>query len=1429
MNLWKVVLGIVGFSVLGTWAAAQPPAPEEPPPKPPVAEAPPKDEYEVFSRHEKRWEEFVAARQKQDQVATLKAAEAVLEVERQVYVRLEMLLTKEPKALKNALDNCRDYFLVAADTVLEARAREGAFDALIALQEECLRHREELNGPDHWMTVNARLSLQGNRRVKEFTPEQNSEWTAAGKLNEEFWKLTNAGQFGDAKKVALQIEEIRTRLIGEKSPDAIFGTVWVGMSERSLKDYDAAEQTMIRAAAKGKEVWGATHPVYGWRLNELGDLYLDRNEFDKAEPFFIEASAIWKSVLGPEHVDYATGISNLAEVYRNKGEFKKAAPLYEESIRIRKAALGDRHADYALSLNNYAVMLSQIGDNEGAKRVTQEALDVRRAILGPEHPVVARSIHNLASMETHLGHDAEAVQLYLQALEIRRKTLGELHEDYAETLINLGTVYAKRRDYIRAEPACLQAVEIVRKRLGEKHPQYAYCLRRLAGVYISTDKLPQAEPLLKECVEVLKNVYGEEHFEYADGLNSLAGYYLNTGEYGKAEELTLKADALLRRRFGERHPALLIGVHTLASIFGRTGRSELARESYLQALELRRISRGEDDANSANVLIDFANFCEKQGDFPQAMALGSQATEVFRKAYGEGHPSYAKGLMLLGKLRQSTGESAAAEQLYARAAEIYKATLGESHADYGSSITALGGLYFARGEIDRAEAFSRKADDICRATLGESHPEYATSQANMGEIYRSKGDLLQAEALHKKAIEINKSVFGVEHRTYAWGLYHLAQLHQAKREIPQAETLYREALETLTKVQGEDHSDVAHMATFFASLYAGTDDPAPAAPLCERALRIQRQSLNSTASVLSERQQLAMSESLRSYLDTYLTVLLRLKGHEQEAAEAVFAWKGSTMMRQRAARLVSSEPELKPLFNQLQSVTRRWSAQVYATVEPAKAESHRKELEALSQEKERLEAELSQKSEVFRAATRPLSLAEAQALLPGDAAVVDYLEFWKFVPSESQPGNFEFVRSLVAFVIRPGKPVRMFDLGPVAPIDAAVEQWRKSYGLSAESAAAGRTLRTLLWEPVAEAIEGARTVIVSPDGAVGRIPFAALPGKAEKTFLIEDHRLAIVPVPQLIPALLQSSPVKLNKDLLLMGDVDYDHRPADVETPEAGPKKRKGRFDVGGDTRAVTAGATWSRLSGAAAEVAFIKDLYKRVFEASDESIIDRREAMATEEQFRESAPQCHILHLATHGFFAPPDKKSAETADADRGLRGSPFGVGRDFVRGYSPGLLSGLVFAGANHPPEIPSDPLKFAELPDDGILTADEIASLPLNGVRLVVLSACETGLGEVAGGEALLGIQRAFQVSGARTTVASLWQVDDLVTRRLMEEFYRNYLEKEMSALDSLREAQLWLLRNPDQLRGLTRTKTETEDARMSPPFYWAAFTLSGDWR
>jgi CHAT domain-containing protein len=311
----------------------------------------------------------------------------------------------------------------------------------------------------------------------------------------------------------------------------------------------------------------------------------------------------------------------------------------------------------------------------------------------------------------------------------------------------------------------------------------------------------------------------------------------------------------------------------------------------------------------------------------------------------------------------------------------------------------------------------------------------------------------------------------------------------------------------------------------------------------------------------------------------------------------------------------------------------------------------------------------------------------------------------------------------------------------------------------------------------------------------------------------------VVPVPQLLPELLASRerprpepPVAdapgSPESLLLVGDVDFGGAPGDGAAPRLAAAR-------GG------ALAPYRRLDATRQEVQAVRDAFERRFPKQPVTFL--RDTAATEAALRREAPKHRYLHLATHGFFAPAGLKSALALDPRR-ESGDGFGLfDRQGVAGWHPGLLSGLVLAGANRPP---------APGQDDGILTALEVAELDLSGVELAVLSACETGLGEVAGGEGLLGLQRAFQVAGAKTVMASLWSVNDEATRRLMVRFYENLWLRKLPKVEALRQAQLWMLRGEtmpgEAERGGERAKPSVAPGRQ-PPYTWAGFVLSGDWR
>ncbi len=356
----------------------------------------------------------------------------------------------------------------------------------------------------------------------------------------------------------------------------------------------------------------------------------------------------------------------------------------------------------------------------------------------------------------------------------------------------------------------------------------------------------------------------------------------------------------------------------------------------------------------------------------------------------------------------------------------------------------------------------------------------------------------------------------------------------------------------------------------------------------------------------------------------------------------------------------------------------------------------------------------------------------------------------------------------------------------------------------------------MLWEPLESKLDGIAVVAISPDGPLAQIPFAALPGRCKGTYLLEDYAFAQLPTPQLLAELPAASPAGRKESprapgLLLVGDVDFGLKPAESQT---------GGLAV-----------TFSALPGTRSEIDRIAGLYREQF--GDRNLVIKSGDRASKTAVRQDLAGKQFVHLATHGFYGYLGSRADQLALADmtRGLTfaAEPAAVLVDEPSEETlvhPGLLSGIALAGANRTGSGSSVGLS------DGVLTATEVADLDLRNVRLVVLSACESALGNLQSGEGMIGLQRALHVAGARTAVTTLWKVADAPTQALMVRFYgRLWRPLDVAPLTALRDAQLWLARDACRDPALVRALTlrPLEGRERLPPFYWAPFVLSGDWR
>jgi CHAT domain-containing protein/Tfp pilus assembly protein PilF len=918
------------------------------------------------------------------------------------------------------------------------------------------------------------------------------------------------------------------------------------------------------------------------------------------------------------------------------------------------------------------------------------------------------------------------------------------------------------------------------------------------------------------------------------------------------------------------HSASVTGIRVIQSVgrlhcLGVTIRGIVSRPAVSALQMVRLLAAGSNDLEGRRLF--FA------GNYREALIRLKQSYEISREVFGSDHYYTLLSRQNLARLTMEVGDYVQAERLLRDSLAMHRKVLGSDHPETATTLSHLATLYLCLSDYGRAEPLFREALKIDRSVFGDEDPQTALSLSCLGGLYERMADYARAKPLYQQALAIRRKVFGSSSTETAFSLEELADVDVLQENYAQAEPLYREALDIDTKAYGIQSGRCARILNQLGVLYermgdfdraarhyrqalaiqekkVGGDAPAyaisvnhlgllyqrmgddaEAEPLCRQSLEIMEKNVARTNSILCERQQLEWIASMRYLLDVYLNLERGAKINGDDRYRHCLQWKGAVFAAQAQMRVLRESPELTRVFTELQSVSGQLAALAFRNPDSKDSETWKRQVHDLTEQKESIEGNLAEKSADFRRQRASLEVKPDQlrATLVDDVALIDFVEYTHYIRAAEKTGKMKRERRLAAFVLRQDRPTQFLDLGLVEPIRKNVETWRATYGTSQEAVDAARALKNAVWEPIESHLSGVATVLLSPDGDLARFPMGALPGKNEGSYLIEDLNLVVVPVPRLLPEFVAPRKEKQQAQTsLLVGDVAFD---ADLQ-------RHVPKTLLADATRraAVRFGNVYfPPLPGSAAEVEEIAALHARQFGVERQTVF--RGSEATEEAFRTHAPRCTYLHLATHGFFQPVDDRRQKAQQGSQELASLE---DRERVASFHPGLQCGLAMAGANRKTaESPTG----AQVSDDGILTAVEVASLDLRGVELVTLSACETGLGKSASGEGVLGLQRAFQIAGARNVVASLWKVDDKGTVALMRLFYHKLWAEKKSPAIALREAQLAILRNPDQTellattRGpvfekmvkLTDRQPRSSARRSASPRLWAAFILSGDWR
>lgn len=894
----------------------------------------------------------------------------------------------------------------------------------------------------------------------------------------------------------------------------------------------------------------------------------------------------------------------------------------------------------------------------------------------------------------------------------------------------------------------LEVARILEIVTGENNQRYANCMNNIGGCYYMMGDLDEAIAYFAKALVIRKDVLGEHHADYAASLNNLGASHLNLGQYDEALAYLTEALEIRREVLGDTHPDYAMTLNNIGLCYLAKGDYGNGIDYLTRAMDIRRKILGANHPDYAASLNNLGGAFYDLGDYDRAISYYSEGQAIYIDNYGEQHPYSALGYLNIGNCYAQLDRLSQAIEYYEKAMEVYEKVYGSNSPDCASVLQNLGLCYAELGDYDKALPNLSKALEIRKEELGEHHPEYATSLQNLGHYYRILED-------------------------YEKGILYASE----------AMRIYRDVL-------GERHLDYANCLSSIGFSYLRTGDRDSSSTYLRSFYGIFSDIVLDAFTYLPQNQRSMYWDNYNFHYSLNLPIATHFLSGDEEfmrtAYNGALFSKGlllNTETEMRRLILESGDEEALTLYDRLLE-ERQWLDELYnipVSERPMPVDS----LENLC---ESLEKELQLKSRAFGDYTKNLTVTwkDVQAALGKHDIAIEFLEI--HVAEDTTVYG--------ALTLKKGYDaphfIELFDLKDLEALRAKYAGRPHSEGLVMED----RALYDMVWKPLEGELKGTKNVFFGPSGELYHIAIEyAAGGKRPVIRKKNIYRLSST------RQLAVERGVAERSRSAVFGGLKYG---ASEEVLLADSRKYTQRslpenvfFHIDSlDIRGAGGGLMVADLPGTETEALEIDALLRK--EGLDNTL--RMGEEGTEAAFKDlSGRRENIIHIATHGFYWNGHQASRINERLGRSLDD---GAGR--LQEDASMTRSGLLFTGANNTLRGREN----KEGVDDGILTANEIAQMDLRGTDLLVLSACQTGLGEVSG-EGVFGLQRGFKKAGVNTILMSLWEVDDEATSLLMTSFYKA-LAKGLSKADALKAAQ--------------KAVKNYKPKDFSSPYYWAAFIL-----
>lgn len=1139
--------------------------------------------------------------------------------------------------------------------------------------------------------------------------------------------------------------------------DTAQASAWRLKAQTFLKAarYDSALVYFQQAAMKYDPYLRGSKDTSIWKdylqcNNQMGICYWRLSDYRTSEELLINTLEKGKKYLGQTNLVIAESLNQLGIVYDILGDYKKALANHQDALAIRLSILGEKHAEVARTYTTIGIVHYRQSNSEEALSNFQKALAIQEVALEKNHPSFGITYANIGMVYREQGLYEEALKYYRKALEVDIIALGEEHHRTAIVYGNIGTIYHGQGKYEEALEHFQNALKIKKVRLSKTDLSLAYTHIYIGFVYKSQGKYEKALESFQKALQIRLANLGEESAEVAQVYDNFGMIYRLQGNYNKSIEYSQKAIDILHATLKNPHPYLAIAYRNVGIAF------------------------------------------EYLADYAKTLEYYQKALEIRLTMYDKNHPNVAESYTDIGIVYWLQGSFDKSLDYYKKALSVYSAKFDKNNPNLATSYENIALAYKSKGLYAKALEYLQKSLSIHLDVYGEDHFRVAGAYYNMGVIYKEQHNYEEALKYLQSAAKIDSIFFAGKHDQYANSLNGLGVLYTQIGRHEEAEFNLLKGKAIREELLGKIHPDYVQSIDNLGNLYALTSRREKAASLYLEASSIDKQLLAKGALHLSENELAAYTKLFRDRSEKYYSFVHTSSKASDTLRSLCFNnalfHKGFLLnAAYQINNLAISKPVSKEKINSLKAYRRRLAK------EYTKPIAKRLRVNDIEEKANALEKELVRTVAGLGEVLRQVNWPGVQAALqPGEAAV----EFVRYKFYTPDPTDSTFYAALV---LRPGDDqphfVPLFEEKALQVLLDQDHEDKKEYltDLYIRSSKKKTSLYELIWRPVAKLLRQSHTLYIAPSGLLHQINLGAVMVGKNRTW-DDQHKVFIMGSTRQL-ALSKEEEKKRPLVAQIYGGVQYEMDSLSLKQAVAAyekVEKEPGALSFSGMERSER-GNTWLPLPGAEQEAEKVNALILQA--GGDASLL--KGYQATEESFLQMGrgkPSPRVLHIATHGYFYPNiAEEDRQTPDFDKK---SAFKISEH------PMIRSGLILAGGNYKWQTKQS------LPgvEDGVLTAYEVSQTNLRNTELVVLSACDTGLGDIEGNEGVYGLQRAFKIAGAQKLIMSLWKVPDEQTQEMMTVFYRNWLEEGKSI--------------PDAFRAARRTMRK----KYKDHYYWAAFVL-----